>query len=76
MAAKTSARKKMPFLKAGNCFFMILIFDDQKCLLQTAINNLFGVIAFISSGECYLFDVWTFRGFLPDYLNFQCNGRE
>jgi hypothetical protein len=40
-----------------SCFFMSLIFDGQRCLRQTDLNNLFDLITFISNGECYLFEL-------------------
>jgi hypothetical protein len=49
---------------------MSLIFDDQRCFLQTGLNNLFDVVTFISNQEWHLFDARAFRGFLPDYLKF------
>ena len=55
---------------------MSLIFDDQRCFLQTGFDNLFDAVTFISNRECYLFDVWVLRGFLPDCLNFWRNCRE
>jgi len=44
---------------------MSLIFDDQRCCLQTGFNNLFDAVTFISNGECYLFDERVFRVFQP-----------
>jgi hypothetical protein len=55
---------------------MSLIFDDQRCFLQTGFNNLFDVVTFISNGKCYLFDAWVFGVYLTNRLNFQLNGRE
>jgi len=49
---------------------MILIFDGQKWLLPTGSNNPFGAVAFISNGECYLFDTGFFDSFLSNRLNF------
>jgi hypothetical protein len=51
-------------------FFHVLIFDDQRCFLQTGFNNLFDVVTFISNGQCYLFDLWVFQGFLIKRLDF------
>jgi len=49
---------------------MVLIFDDQNCFLQTACNNLFDTIDFISNGAGYLFDGKSFSAFITGYLNF------
>jgi len=55
---------------------MVLIFDDQRCFLQTGFNNLFDLVAFISNEERHLFDVWVFQGLLLNRLDFSCNCRE
>jgi len=49
---------------------MILIFDGQKWFLPIGSNNLFGIVTFISNGECYLFDAEVFHIFLLNRLNF------
>jgi hypothetical protein len=55
---------------------MILIFDDQNCLLQIAFKNNFDTITFISNGDDCLFDDIGFRVFTSIYLNFPGNCRE
>jgi len=72
-AKSFDVRKRMK-LKMNN--FFIIFVDDQRCYLQTGLNNLFDAVTFFSNREWYLFDSRAFREFLPDYLNFSGNCRE
>jgi len=55
---------------------MILIFDDQSCLLQIAFTNLFDPSDSIFNEKGYLFDNLAFDVLLANRLIFWGNCRE
>jgi len=66
--AKSSDVRKMVKLKMNN--FLIILFDDQRCYLQTDLNILFDLVTIISNGEWYLFDARSFWELYPIILIF------